>query len=174
MSDLVKQSLILGVLFGLVATLFLGLPVFLFVLWLGFSGAALYLTGFFFLCTIAIAGSLYLSSALLLKNNASYKEYLKSQTTLYLDGPANRVKIISMVAGGWLYLTQEGIWFKSHKFNFQNQEFLVPYDQIKAIGKANHWGVAPVVFTVTTKGGETIRFFVSNRNKWLETICAQL
>ena len=72
--------------------------------------------------------------------------------------------------GGWLFLTDEELIFKSHKYNIQVHEFIIPINEIQKIEKSQTLGIVPNGLTITTKNGNTHKLVVNSRKKWLKLL----
>jgi hypothetical protein len=84
------------------------------------------------------------------------------------QGPANHFKGTESV-GGWLYLTDRRLVFRSHRFNVQNHTLSVPLSEIRdAQPCTTAWIVPNGLRVVTTHGDE--RFVVEGRRSWVEAI----
>jgi len=62
---------------------------------------------------------------------------------LILSEQANSL-IKAKVIGGKLHLYSEKIHFKSHKFNFQNQDLELPLNQVQTVSLYNALGFIPI------------------------------
>lgn len=72
--------------------------------------------------------------------------------------------------GGWIYLTDSRFFFKSHKTNLQNHEFIVPNSDIAGVEKANTFGIIPNQLRLKLKSGEIEKFVVNNAKSWVKEI----
>jgi len=88
---------------------------------------------------------------------------------IVLDGGANHFKGAEGV-GGWLYLTSEEVIFKSHAFNIQSHETVIPLDKIAEIKIGSTLGFIPNRLQLVLKNGVIERFVVFNRNTWVEQL----
>ncbi len=80
------------------------------------------------------------------------------------QGPANHFVRWEGV-GGWLYLTDKRLLFRSHKLNAQTHELSIPLAEIvEARPGATAWVVPNGLRVVTTTGEE--RFVVQGRRLW--------
>jgi hypothetical protein len=89
------------------------------------------------------------------------------------QGPANHFKGIEGV-GGKLFLTNRRIFFKSHRFNFQNHELSIPLSEIREAGGRNTFLFVPNGILINLKSGNKEKFVVWNRNDWLKKIKIQM
>lgn len=74
---------------------------------------------------------------------------------IYLEGGANYSG-----NGGWLFVTEEGIEYRAHKFNFDSKSIKIPHDKIICIEKEKN-------FLLMSTPDTTYKFTVSNMNQWL-------
>ena len=89
-------------------------------------------------------------------------------------GSANIQRGIEQV-GGKLYLTNERIIFKSHKFNFQSGNTEIKLENISSVNKSwtKFLGFIPLVpnsIKLSTKEGSKFRFVINGRSKWISAI----
>ena len=71
--------------------------------------------------------------------------------------------------GGWLFLTPEFLFFKSHRFNFQNHELTIPVSLIKSATPCKLLNFATGLKIEKTNGTwET--FAVDGNNEWVVKI----
>ena len=87
---------------------------------------------------------------------------------LLRQGPANHFRGWESV-GGWLYLTDKRLLFKSHKFNVQNHELSLPLAEIVSAQPAMTAWIVPNGLKVDTGCGFE-RFVVSSRGDWADDI----
>jgi hypothetical protein len=87
---------------------------------------------------------------------------------LLKQGPANHFLGLEGV-GGWLYLTDKRLLFRSHRFNVQNHEVSMPLDEIvEAQVCPTAWIIPNGLRVVTTQKAE--RFVVEGRRTWVAEI----
>ncbi|MGL4549797.1 MAG: GRAM domain-containing protein, partial [Gemmataceae bacterium] len=87
---------------------------------------------------------------------------------LLKQGPANHFRGWEG-AGGWLYLTDRRLLFRSHHFNAQNHELSVPLEEILEVETCSTaWVIPNGLRVVTARGAE--RFVVEGRRDWVEVI----
>ncbi|PQO33345.1 hypothetical protein C5Y96_10865 [Blastopirellula marina] len=72
--------------------------------------------------------------------------------------------------GGWLYLTDKMLRFKSHELNFQPHELAIPLSDITKIDPTRMAGIFPNGVLVNTKEGQPERFVVSGPSFWISAI----
>jgi hypothetical protein len=87
---------------------------------------------------------------------------------LLKQGPANHFRGPEGV-GGWLYLTDQRLLFRSHPFNVQNHEVSIPLDEIVEVRVCRTaWIIPNGLRVVTTQKAE--RFVVEGRRSWVAVI----
>jgi hypothetical protein len=87
---------------------------------------------------------------------------------LLKQGPANHFRGWEGV-GGWLYLTDKRLLYRSHRFNVQNHELSMPLGEVVEVQTClTAWVIPNGLRVVTTQGTE--RFVVEGRRSWLEEI----
>ncbi len=72
--------------------------------------------------------------------------------------------------GGWLYLTDRALRFKSHEINIQRHEFAIPLQDISEVIPCRTAGVFPNGLLVNTNNGRSERFVVAGRRTWSSAI----
>jgi hypothetical protein len=87
---------------------------------------------------------------------------------LVKQGPANHFRGLEGV-GGWLYLTNRRLVFRSHAFNVQNHELSLPLAAVQAVETCPTAWVIPNGLRLLTADGIE-RFVVYGRRAWLEQI----
>jgi hypothetical protein len=113
-----------------------------------------------------IAGAVILLAAILPR-----KIKLTSSTdgSLVYSGGANHF-LNGESVGGKLFLTNNQLHFKSHKFNIQNHEMQLDIHDIKEVRFYNMLGFIRNMLEVETTNGVTEKFVVNNRAAWKEQI----
>jgi hypothetical protein len=109
---------------------------------------------------------------------AAFAEWQRSRFTredpchqgerLLKQGPANHFRGWEGV-GGWLYLTDRRLLFRSHRFNVQRHELSIPLDAILEARACATLGVVPNGLHVETARGAE-RFVVEGRAGWVKEI----
>ena len=104
----------------------------------------------------------------------SYNIELMENEKIIKKGSANIQRGIEQV-GGKLYLTNERIIFKSHKFNFQSGNTEIKLENISSVNKSwtKFLGFIPLVpnsIKLSTKEGSKFRFVINGRSKWISAI----
>jgi hypothetical protein len=87
---------------------------------------------------------------------------------LVRQGPANHLRRWEGV-GGWLYLTDQRLLFRPHRFNFKRVEHSIPLDDVRDVQRVRTWGLIPNGLHVITAAG-TLRLVVEDRDAWLDAI----
>jgi hypothetical protein len=72
--------------------------------------------------------------------------------------------------GGRLYLTNQRLVFKSHKFNIQNHELSIRLSDIRQIEKYKIWGLINKGLSVTTLDNKTEKFVVQQMDEWINQL----
>jgi hypothetical protein len=88
---------------------------------------------------------------------------------LLKEGPANHFVGVEAV-GGWLYLTNRRLHFRSHASNVQVHEWGMPLEQLGAVEPARTAGIVPNGLKVTTRSGDVERLVVNARAEWVRVI----
>ncbi len=84
-------------------------------------------------------------------------------------GPANHVMNGESV-GGYLFLLDESIIFKSHKINVNSHQLILPLEEITDIKPSLTLRLVPNGMRITTSGGEVEQFVVNGRKDWVREI----
>ena len=92
-------------------------------------------------------------------------DLVPADETLIHQGGANHFVGIEGV-GGWLYLTDKALRFKSHEVNIQRHELTIPVCDIVEAVPCRTAGIFPNGLRVTTRDGRCERFVVSGRRQW--------
>ncbi|MFN8354168.1 MAG: hypothetical protein U0Y10_06980 [Spirosomataceae bacterium] len=152
-----KNSLLAGFAFGLIFSLFL--------VFLVGSQQAL---GGGLLAGLVFGGLLYvfLNSKRVQQQTALTSQ---AQQLVIREGMANHFSQ-GEAAGGKLYLLYNQLYFKSHQYNFQNHELVIPLTHIKGVQFFNTLGLIPNGLEILTHSGIKERFVVNGRRKWKEAI----
>ena len=94
---------------------------------------------------------------------------LQTDETILFETGANHFKGIEAV-GGRLYLTGNNLIFKSHRFNAQNHELLIPLVEIENVNRYKIAFVFNKGLAVTSTTGITEKFVVEQVNEWLKKL----
>lgn len=99
------------------------------------------------------------------------KQFKKNRPILFegektvKEGVANHL-IKGEAVGGWLYLTDRRLIFRSHKLNFNNHEMQIPLNQIDKVVVSTTLGIFPTAIKIILANGQEYRFVVENRKEW--------
>lgn len=94
---------------------------------------------------------------------------LTNTIEVIMEGGGNHFKGIEAV-GGWIYLTSEHIIFKSHAFNVQKHEIIIPLNQIVNAKATFTLGFIPNGLKIIKNDGIVEKFVVDNRKTWAKKI----
>jgi hypothetical protein len=89
--------------------------------------------------------------------------------TVIMDGAANHFRGKEAV-GGWLFLTNDELIFKSHNINVQRHQTVIQLNGISDVTTASTLGIVPNGLLVITTDGTKERFVVNNRQNWIKNI----
>lgn len=153
----VKNSIIAGIVFGLLFGLFLAIR--------------------FDIKLVLLAGSLSAIAFGLFVYFFSTSKKVKKQTEIvnedgeqiFFSGSANHF-INAEAVGGRLYLLSDKLEFKSHNFNIQNHSKTLILSQVKEVTFYNSLGIIPNGLAIKMNDGQTDRFIVGKRRVWKEEI----
>ena len=88
---------------------------------------------------------------------------------ILFEGPANHFKGAEGV-GGYLWLTAEQLFFRSHRFNIQNHDCRMPLNEITEVEATKTLGVIPNGLLVRLLSGTQERFVVHKNRDWAAKI----
>ncbi|MDP9082000.1 MAG: hypothetical protein M3O71_31685 [Bacteroidota bacterium] len=94
---------------------------------------------------------------------------INSDESIIFAGGANHF-LNGEAVGGKLYLLNDKLYFKSHKFNAQNHELQIAIDGIRGVSFYNLFGVINRGLEIQTTTGSEEKFVVYNRDKWKTAI----
>jgi hypothetical protein len=94
---------------------------------------------------------------------------LMPEETLLKEGRANHF-FNGEGVGGWIYLTNTRLYFKSHNSNIQNHDLSIPLLEIDYAEKANTFGFIPNQLRLTLRDGQVEKFVVSEAKDWVGSI----
>jgi hypothetical protein len=94
---------------------------------------------------------------------------LQEDEKLIKEGGANHFKNIEGV-GGWIYLTDKRVFFKSHSVNIQRHELSIPLDSITEVIACMTLWFIPNGILIKTVDGDIERFVVEDRTAWVGEI----
>jgi hypothetical protein len=75
-----------------------------------------------------------------------------------------------LLGGGKLYLYATKLRYKTHSFNLQNRELIIPLHLIKEVKKCNYLGIIPNSIAVILSTGRIEKFVVPKRTIWKNQI----
>ncbi len=102
------------------------------------------------------------------------KKFKKSSSTIVegkniiMEGAANHL-IKNESVGGWLFLTDDEIIFKSHNFNIQRHQTIIPLNRISDVKPHLTLGFVPNGLQIITCN-TVEKFVVMNRKAWIQKI----
>lgn len=96
------------------------------------------------------------------------KHEIVGDSNLIFDGGANHFMGKESV-GGWLYLTDKELIFKSHSFNIQKHTSVIDINQIAEVKPSLTLGIVPNGLNIITTKSEE-RFVVFDRKIWIQKI----
>lgn len=157
-NDFLKTFLSAGVPFGILMGLFAGITN---GLYMGiFSGILLGL-----LFGIGISAFVQIQKKKFKKISAD----ITKGKIIIMDGGANHFMGVEEV-GGWLYLTSDEIIFRSHAFNVQAHQMIIPLEQIVNVKAVATLGFIPNGLQILINNGAVEKFVVNSRKKWIKKI----
>ena len=157
MKSFAKTALLSGIPFGLFMGIF-----FAFQYGLTFGVIAGIACGIFF-------GLLMGAFAKYQKKKFQVEPPLFENETLIKEGGANHFKNREAV-GGWIYLTDKRILFKSHSVNIQKHELSIPLHKISEAMACMTLKVIPNGLQIQTTDGDEETFVVEGRREWVKNI----
>jgi GRAM domain len=89
------------------------------------------------------------------------------------DGPANHF-LNGEGVGGYLYLTDCRLFFRSHKFNIQTHELSIPLVDILEIRPVRTAKIFPNGLRLVTYSGREERFVVEANRRWCDEVVKAL
>lgn len=94
---------------------------------------------------------------------------LKPDEELIKEGGANHF-FNGEAVGGWIYLTNSRLFFKSHNSNLQNHEITIPIREIDFAERANTFGFIPNQLRLTLRDGQIEKFVVKGSKDWVNSV----
>lgn len=122
---------------------------------------------------VGIANGVFFGGALSLFSYYQGKKFAAEDPSapgeeLIMQGGANHF-LRGEGVGGYLYLTNERLIFKSHKFNFQRHELTILIREVDSARSYLILGLIPIGLEVVTSDRKE-RFVVAKRHNWLQGI----
>ncbi|MEO5691134.1 MAG: GRAM domain-containing protein [Candidatus Saccharimonadales bacterium] len=150
----------------ILSSLAFGLPLWFLFMYLNFlnAGVPALLSGVLFGLVITAIVRLLIG-----RSDTEQKDMLGEEIVL-LSGGANHLQPREAV-GGWLYLTRDALHFKSHGFNVQVHQTVIPLREVKSIETFNMLGIVPNGLRIVTSNGKE-SFVVNKRKRWIREISA--
>lgn len=95
-----------------------------------------------------------------------------SKGGVVVHGPASRFKG-GAPQGGWLYLTQEKLIFKTHNMNFHKDEFEISLKDIRKFGEHKILSIFTNGIFVELPSGRREKFVVAQPDEWIEVLAGR-
>jgi len=121
-------------------------------------------------CLFGLVMAAFLASS---KVQQSARPVFQPHEQIIKAGPANHFMGREAV-GGWLFLTDQRLVFKSHRFNLQNHELALALTDIVRVQPSRTAWIIPNGLYVHTQQGAIERFVVGERDDWCRRITACL
>lgn len=119
-------------------------------------------------CLFGLVMAAFLASS---KIQRSARPVFQPHEQIIKAGPANHFMGREAV-GGWLFLTDQRLVFKSHSFNLQNHELALALIEIVRVQPSRTAWIIPNGLYVHTQQGAVERFVVGEREDWCRQITA--
>jgi hypothetical protein len=88
---------------------------------------------------------------------------------LVKQGGANHFRNLEGV-GGWMYLTDQRLLFRSHSMNIQRHELSIPLREISEVKPCMTFGLIPNGLEIRTADEQREKFVVEDRRDWAKKI----
>ena len=101
------------------------------------------------------------------------RDEIKKQRTIEFEGPVHR-HVDNLRASGWLFLTQDGLFFKPQKLCNQNLEVWIAHETIKNLSicfVARAQSIVVHGIKIVEKDGMQYNFITPSPKKWKSEIC---
>ena len=98
---------------------------------------------------------------------SSVRQRLEKDGAVYLDAAANHL-LNGEYVGGWMFLTDAGLYFMANPMNVMSHSVKLAYDEIAGIRIMKQMGFVNGIVAETEKGREY--FSVSRPKLWVEKI----
>ena len=102
------------------------------------------------------------------KEFAPMRENYIAQRRLFFDGPANHMMGKEGV-GGWMFLLNDTLYFKSHQQNVQVHELGIPLVNICKV-ECTKRGIHNTGLDITLMDGTVEKYVVNDREVWVQKI----
>ncbi len=163
MGEILKESFLPSLIFGCIMGLMVG---FLFMITEGL------VTGLIISAIIAfIAGGLFFVLIAIFRYIAKPKEKFPAiaNEEILKEGGANYMNGLEGI-GGYMYLTHERLYFKSHGVNFTEKELNLPFSQIQDFRPESSLGIIPNRIILKDLEGKEYTLVVGGRRKWISAL----
>lgn len=161
MNERIKRSLVGGLAFGALFTLFLltRVPVDKALL-LGFTSA------------ILLGGTVYFFYLPPKRRDADGRRSPgaldNGDKILMQEGASHQWK--GDTVGGTLYLTHEYILFQAHSYSLRKHQLQIPLNEIEDVEEDAMLGVHKTGIKLTLESGQIVKFMVKSRDRWIERL----
>ncbi len=147
---LFKTTIIVGIVIGLVVDVILSI-------------------GFGVVCGLLYGLIMYSFMAKKAKEFAPVRDTFIAQKRLFYDGAANH-QMGKESVGGWMFLLNDTLYFKSHQQNVQVHEFGIPLVNIKKVEGYKNF-IYNTGLTVELLDGTVEKYTINNQKMWIQKIC---
>lgn len=89
--------------------------------------------------------------------------------TLIFEGPANHF-VGREAVGGYLFLTDARLLFRSHRVNIQNHELAIPLGEMSSVEATKTLRVVANGLSITLGSGQQEKFVVNEHTVWRDKI----
>lgn len=158
MKNILKNFLVTGLLFGILFGAFIWIVTDLYTAIV--AGA---ISGVLF---GAVMGAFTIFMSLKYRGKGSE---VTGNPNIFMEGPANHF-VGKESVGGWLYLTDRELYFKSHSINVHTHILILPLEKIEVAMKTKIYGIVPTGLMIITTEGKIERFVAYDRKKWVQKI----
>ena len=97
-----------------------------------------------------------------------YNEFIKNNKVIY-NSPANLFKDKYSI-GGWMFITDDLIFFHPHKINFDLSDFKINFNEIASVEISKMINC----IIIKTNDGKSIKFSINNRKSIIKIIESKL
>ncbi len=175
----VKLGVYLGLMMGLMAGLLgmcllpgLGCLLFqdaiLFGIIIGLVADVIFALGFGVACGLLYGFLMYLFMKKKAEEFALLRNTFIAQNRLFYDGAANH-QVGKESVGGWMFLLNDSLYFKSHQQNVQVHEFSIPLANIKKVEGHKNF-IYNTGLTVELLDGTVEKYVINNQKMWIQKI----
>ena len=125
------------------------------------------LSGLF--CAVIFSVLIFAASFFLAKNFDKVRNEIAKEKKIVFDEAANRV-VGSEAVGGWLFLLEGSIYFKSHAVNIKTHDMEIPLSDITSVERCRVSRLANNGLLVKTVYGVEEKFVVNSPAEWVEKV----